>query len=195
MNTEEKIAEHISKLLSPVVLAFIATLCFSIFSPLQNNDPLTIIISVTFGIFFLSFFPAFAVVYNFKKGKIDLWVSDRKTRTPFYFVALTGYIISSIVFSLLDYKAMFVLSVAYIFVTTVIMLLNLVWKVSTHSGGVTGPVTALIHGFGLYAIPLTILIPIVIWARLKLKAHSIMQLIMGVIIAATLTSIVYLLLY
>jgi hypothetical protein len=195
MNKEEKIAENISKILSPVVIAFIATLWFSIFSPLQSHDLLTITTSIILGIFFLSIFPAFAVVYNFKKGKIDLWVSDRKTRTPFYFVALTGYIIASIVFFMLDYKAMFVLSIAYIFVTAVIMLVNLFWKVSTHSGGVTGPVTALIHGFGIYAIPLTALIPIVIWARLKLKAHSLMQLIMGVVIAAFFTSIIYLLLY
>ncbi len=195
MNKEEKIAENISKILSPVVIALIATVWFSISSPLQNHDLLTVATSIMLGIFFLSIFPAFAVVYNYKKGKIDLWVTDRKTRTPFYFVALTGYIIASIVFFMLEYKAMFVLSLAYIFVTTVIMLVNLVWKVSTHSGGVTGPVTALIFGFGIYATPLIVLIPIVIWARLKLKAHSTMQLIMGVIIAATLTSIVYFLVY
>lgn len=195
MKDSEKLPDSISKILSPVVMAFVAVIAFSFYSPLQNKDFITISTSIILGVFFLSIFPAFAVVYKYKKGKVDLWVSDRKTRTPFYFVALTGYIIASAVFFVLDYYAMFILSLAYIFVTTVIMIVNLFWKVSTHSGGVTGPVTALIHGFGLYAIPFTILIPIVIWARLKLKAHSIMQLIMGVVIAAVLTSIVYLSLY
>lgn len=195
MALEEKIADGISKILSPVIIAFLATIIFSIFSPLQNKDLFTIATSIFLGFFFLSVFPAFAVIYNYKKGKVDLWVSDREDRTPFYFIALSGYVIATIVFLLLDYKALFVLSVAYIFVTAVIMLSNLFSKVSTHSGGVTGPVTALVYGFGLNAMPFLVLIPIVIWARLKLKAHSIMQLITGVLIAFFLTFVVYILLY
>ncbi|MEF8879485.1 MAG: hypothetical protein V5A64_03730 [Candidatus Thermoplasmatota archaeon] len=194
MVNKEKIAENISKVFSPVVMAFIPTLLFSLYPQFETQN-FNFWISLASGIFFLSIFPALAVLYYTRKGKIDLWVSDREARSPFYLIAIIGYVLASIVFYYLDYHLMFILSVAYIYVTGVLLLVNLLWKVSTHSGGVTGPITALIYVFGWKATPFLVFIPIVFWARKKLKAHTFSQLIAGVIIAGFTTWIVYVILY
>lgn len=194
MINSKKTSEIISYILSPVGIAFLVTILLSIFAPVDtvNYNPF---LSIILGIFFLCIFPVFSIIYSYKKGSIDIWLSERKTRTPFYMIAIIGYVIGSIVFFYLNYQIMFVLSMAYLAVTLVVMISNFVTKVSSHTAGVAGPITALTFVFGINALPLFILVPIVTWARIKLKAHNYLQLITGIIISILVTSSIYILTY
>lgn len=194
MKNNEKIAETLSVILSPVGVAFISVIIFTFY---PTNFPFSIDLFLNFllAIFFLCIFPIIAILYSYKKGKVDIWVSEQSVRTPFYVVAVIGYIIAIIVFYFLKNFNLFVLSVSYCLVTIAIMFGNYFRKISAHSAGVAGPITAITYNFGILAFPLFILIPLTIWARLKLRAHTLFEVVSGILIATIITFFVYNLLY
>ena len=195
MKNPTKIADVLSKLLSPVVIAALATIIFVLASPIGTGE-LNPFVAIFIGLFFLSIFPASLIIYLCKKGVVDLYVSDRKMRAPLYAVIIGGYIVASAIFFVTDCKIMFVITMAYICTTSVATIANLLTKVSAHSAGAAGPLSALIYVFGISALPLFVLfVPIVTWSRLKLDAHTSTQLIEGIAIALIITFLVYAMLY
>jgi membrane-associated phospholipid phosphatase len=188
--TKKQLADIISYILSPVNNAFYVIIILSIFF-LETTNQLEFIIVFTVAFFFLCIMPVIGILIYTKKGIVDIWVSDQKIRTPFYLVAIGGYGIALVVFYLLDQHEFFVLTLAYFFVTITITLSNLKTKISSHTGGLTGPFTALLYLFGFIALPLFLLLPVIIWARMQLNAHSIGQLLGGAFIGSIVTYITY----
>ena len=86
---------------------------------------------------------------------------------------------------------MFALSMAYVCVTSVVVIFNLFTKISAHGGGIAGPITALFFVFSWNAAPFLILLPIIAWSRIKLKAHTPLQIVAGMIISIIVTFCVY----
>ncbi len=189
MSSSEKIANILSYALSPNVFSFYIILILLFYPPLEHNT--NVFLNLLLSIFFLCLFPIIAIVYSQQKGTIDIWVSNQKDRTFFYIIALVGYVIAAIIFFIIDQKTLFVLSTAYVFVTLVVTISNFSTKVSSHSAGVAGPLTALTLIYGLVLFPIFLLVPVVFWSRLKLKAHSITQLTIGTIIGVVVTFIVF----
>ncbi len=135
------------------------------------------------------------ILYFKRKGTVDIWVSNQNQRLPFYLIAIIGYIIGSIIFYTRGETTLFVLSVAYVGVTSAVTIGNFSTKVSSHSAGVAGPLLAVTLVYGVLALPSFLLLPLVFWSRLKLNAHSFTQLTLGAIIGMIVTFCVYVLLY
>lgn len=180
--------QFLSNALSAPAIAAAVSIAFSLNS--QNFA-----LSTLLGILLLSVFPILPIFYFSRKGATDMEVHERKKRTFFFLMAIAGYILSSAVFYFLNYHSMFFISLAYIFVTTAVMLVNIFWKISVHSAGVAGPTTALVYVFGLGFIPLYILTVLVILVRLKLKAHTLPQLMVGALMAIAITFLTYFFFY
>jgi len=193
MSSSEKIANILSYVLSPNVISFYIILLLLFYPPLDNNS--NVILNLLISIIFLCVFPIIAILYSQQKGTIDIWVSNQKDRTFFYIIALVGYVIASIIFFMIKENTLFVLSVAYFFVTLVVTLGNFSTKVSSHSAGVAGPLTAMTLVYGLFLFPIFLLVPLVFWSRLKLKAHTVTQLTLGTLIGVVVTFIVFYLLF
>lgn len=194
MVQSKTIADILSYLFSPTVFAFYVLIILFLFPPLSspgNNQLLIIIMAVLL----LCVFPIIAILYYFKKGRVDIWVSNQKQRTPFYLAAITGYVLASIFFYLQQETTLFVLSVAYVGVTTAVTLGNFITKVSSHSAGVAGPIAALMYVYGAPALLFVLFLPMVFWSRLKLNAHTFTQLTLGVIIGTGVTLFVYVFLF
>jgi len=181
----------LSIILSPPLIAFYITIIFSLFSP-TSLGYIDIFQSLVIGLTFLVLIPIVSNIY-FNKKIIDNL--KREDRTSPYLTSIGGYIISSAIFWYLNSHAMFVISMAYVFVATTVSIVNIFWKISAHSAGVAGPTTALIYVFGTNLIILYLLTILVIWARFKMKAHNILQLITGAIVAIFITSVIYTLLW
>jgi membrane-associated phospholipid phosphatase len=191
----EKTAERLSLIFSAPSLAFIAALIFTLFSPIGIGPFLTPTASILLGTLFLSVLPIAPIAYYAWKGTIDIDITDRRKRPKFFAMSLVGYSLGAVTFGLLNATSMMVLSLAYIFVTLSVALISLFWKVSVHTTGIAGPVTGLTYVFGWAAAPLYLLLLPIGWARLKLKAHTILQLIAGIIVAFFVTLAVYLVFY
>ena len=65
------------------------------------------------------------------------------------------------------------------------------WKISLHMVGVSGFVTALIFVFGPIAAIGYVALPVVAWARLYRRKHTVPQLIAGALGGAFITALVF----
>ena len=188
------LADFISKFVSPPTIAIVATVSFSLWSPIGLGSlypPLSILLC--FSLF--AFLPFLPVLYFYRKNVVDLYVSKKETRTPFFLIALTLYSFAAILFFATNTKIMFLLALGYTFVTVILLVVNLFWKVSVHSAGVTGPIFALIFVFGIIVIPLSLIILLVSWSRIKLKKHTFRQTLVGTLIPIAVGFVVYPVLY
>jgi len=193
MIPSKKLADILSYVFSPTVFAFYVIAIFLLFPPISY--PENILISLILSIIFLCVFPVVAILYFKRKGTVDIWVSNQNQRLPFYIIAIIGYVIAAVIFYIRNETVLFVLSVAYVGVTLAVTVGNFSTKVSSHSAGVAGPLTAVTLVYGILALPSFLLLPLVFWSRLKLNAHTFTQLTWGTIIGILVTFFVFYVLY
>ena len=188
------LADFVSKFVSPPTIAIVATVSFSLWSPIGLGSlypPFSILLC--FSLF--AFLPFLPVLYFYRKNVVDLYVSKKETRTPFFLIAIALYSFAAIIFFATNTKIMFLLALGYTFVTIILLVVNRFWKVSVHSAGVTGPIFALIFVFGSIVIPLSFIIVLVSWSRIKLKKHTFTQTLVGTLIPIAVGFVVYPVLY
>ena len=110
----------------------------------------------------------------------DMDITDRTKRTLPLFFAICSYLIGFFVLLSMGAPA---LTTALMFVyssnTLIILFINLSWKISIHTMGVAGPTVALTFLFGFSGLLFGLLIPLVMWSRVKLKKHTISQVLAG----------------
>jgi hypothetical protein len=192
--TGHDLANFISIFVAPPTIAIVATISFSLWSPIGLgllSAPHSILLC------FLCFaiFPFLSILYYHRKNADDLYISKRKSRTPFFLIAITSYSFATIIFSATNTKIMFLLALGSLLVSVILMGINLFWKVSIHCAGVTGPIFALIFVFGLNALPLTSIVGLVGWSRIKLKNHTFAQTLVGTLISLTVGLVLFTWLY
>ena len=90
---------------------------------------------------------------------------------------------------------MFLLALGSLVVSVILMGINWYWKVSIHCAGVTGPIFALVYVFGINALPLTPIVGLVGWSRIKLKNHTFAQTLAGTLIALVVGIPIFAILY
>jgi membrane-associated phospholipid phosphatase len=59
------------------------------------------------------------------------------------------------------------------------------WKISTHALGITAPLVAFSVLFGERPDPFYVLIPLLWWSRVYLRAHTVLQVVAGTVLALT----------
>ena len=187
-------ANFISIFVAPPTVAIIATVCFSLWSPIglgSLSAPFTILVC------FLCFalFPFLAILYFKHKKVVDIYVSQRTSRTPFFIIAIASYASAAIIFSVTETRIMFLLALGSLFVSIIAMGINMFWKVSIHCAGVTGPIFALVYVFGVAALPLATIIGLVGWSRIKLKNHTFGQTLAGTLLSLSVGVVLFTTLY
>lgn len=197
-NSQTGIGHHLANFISifvaPPTMAIVATVSFSLWSPI-GLGLLSAPFSILLCFFCFAFVPFLSILYFYRKNAVDLYVSKRETRTPFFLIAITSYSFAAIIFLLTNTKIMFLLALGYITVSIILMVVNLFWKVSVHCAGVTGPIFSLIFVFGINAIPLSLIVGLVGWSRIKLKNHTFAQTLVGTLISLTVGIVEYSILY
>ena len=185
-----ELAALVSKFFSPPIVAIMATVSFSLWSPIGLGllHPSSSIL-ICFSLF--AFLPFLPVLYFYRKNVVDLDISKKEMRTPFFVIAATFYSIAAVIFFATNTTIMLLLASSYAFVTIILLLVNRFWKVSVHSAGVTGPIFALIFVFGFMALPLALMIVLVSWSRIKLKKHTFTQTFAGSLIPIAVGLVLY----
>jgi hypothetical protein len=178
----QDLANFISIFVAPPTMAIVATVSFSLWSPIGLgllSAPYSIILC------FLCFvlFPFLSIIYFYRKKVIDIYISKRNARTPFFLIAIISYSAATLIFFATNTKIMFLLALGSLVVSIILMGINWYWKVSIHAAGVTGPIFALVYVFGINALPLTPIVGLVGWSRIKLKNHTFAQTLAGTLIA------------
>ncbi|MEN3038337.1 MAG: phosphatase PAP2 family protein [Candidatus Kryptonium sp.] len=185
---KRKSAEIISLISAPQIVSFVSFIFISFY--LETNIKMKLISAFT-TISFTSIFPTVFIYYLIYRGKIDHpFVPVREQRTiPYLFAVLSAFIGFLILIYFKSHWLIIASQWCYVLNTLLILVINSRWKISAHSAGLSGPLTILVWIFGYEVIPLFLLIPLVGWSRLYLKAHTLGQVIGGTMLGIFSTSI------
>ncbi len=180
--SSHKLARFISTLFVPPSFTIII---FAIFAFVLESEPIkqgvTIFTALVFG--FIAPIVLFLILRN--KGKLtDQDASIKEERTLPFLIAIIFYLIGLWVLIKYDLN---IISIAfwfcYISNTVITIFINKFWKISAHAMGAAGPFAAVVFAFGwigLFMLPIVLLVG---WSRIKLKCHTLTQVIAGILLA------------
>ena len=145
------------------------------------------------GLLFYAIAPVLSLFYLYLSGRIsDFDMSDRIERSRAFLTFVIIDLAAAIVLTL-AHAAVQLVAIAWgLFTATVaIMIITRWWKISTHAFGITGPFAVMYVLFGLAPLPYVIIVPLVWWARVYLRAHTASQVFAGAVLAVASTIIVF----
>ncbi|MFC1907984.1 phosphatidic acid phosphatase [Chloroflexota bacterium] len=180
---KKRIANLISNVTNPFLMSLVLILLLSF--KLTSNIPDAVrwsLISIA-----VSILPVFLIiVYLVRSGRLDtIFTNVRGQRTKIYLLASACIGIGCVILCYLGAPSMLVATfVAGFSGLIVFMCINLFWKISLHTAFITASVIALIILYGPIVTVTAVLIPLVGWAKIELKHHSLTQTATGALIAA-----------
>ena len=176
-----KALRYLSHLLSaPVVAAPI----FVVLAYLTSATILQVAVCLVFA----TLVPIVGIIGFAKLATLDYDIPERDARAKPFFIAIVSYIFGFILS--VDLRAPVLLSglmFAYSINTFVMFLITLSWKISVHAAGITGPLSVLIFKLGIAWAPLYAIVLPVGFMRIRLKQHSLSQVIAGAVLSALIT--------
>jgi len=187
--TEKKrLAQTFSLVLQPTVVAILLYLVVSFRFATGWRAWLFFLI----GLLFVSIFPILLILFLTKKGKVsDPDLSQRQERFFPYLMICGSYLLALIIFLLIAAPLpLIAITCCYLGVTFGGAIVSLFWKISLHSAGVAGPVTALVMIVSPYWAFLYLLLLPLGWARIYLGKHNLYQIIAGSVMSIMITFII-----
>jgi len=170
------VARTVSDILSPAVMA-IPCLLLGVWA---SDVPGTYRFALLY--FFVAVpLPVLYVLWMVKSGRVtDFHLPERRDRIgPFVLSILSGVAATA----LLIYFGAPTIFVAPVVTaqtqTLALLLVTLAWQISIHTATTAGLVTFAILALGSEASILALLVPLVAWARIYLKRHTVAQTVAG----------------
>jgi len=125
------------------------------------------------------------------------WVSDmemtqRSERPRFILISLSSDVLALLVLLFLHGPHLLSVIVLTYFCLAITMLtISRFWKISLHMAGVGGFSTALLYVFGIPMLWVFLSLPLVAWARLHRRKHTLAQLVTGAIAGILVTILTF----
>ena len=137
------------------------------------------------GLLFFAVAPVLCIFYLYLTGRIsDFDMSDRMERRRAMLTFVVTYLLAAIFLTLVRAPVQLIaITWGYLGAATAIMVITRWWKISTHAFGITGPFAALFLLFNLQPLPYVVIVPMVWWARVYLRSHTIVQVLAGAAVA------------
>jgi membrane-associated phospholipid phosphatase len=188
---QRRVWRDLARILSTIFNPFLTALAlFVILALIGAKNTLDFWRLLFVSTFFTSLGPMLYVFWLYATDRIsDLDMSVRVERemvfTAFVIFDLCG---AAALWILQAPRLMIAAMLGYLVSTLVVQYITRYWKISTHALGITAPLVALTLLYGRQPLPFMILIPMVCWARVYLKAHTVMQVIAGAGLAIVTTA-------
>ena len=134
--------------------------------------------------------PTIYIIYLVRKGMVtDFHLNIREERKkPFLLMTANTAVVFLIMLLLGAPKLILIVIATAILQLLFMLLITLRWKISGHCTAVSGLVVLALALFGENLLPLTLLIPLVAWSRIRLKRHTLAQTIAGSFMGALIVS-------
>ncbi len=186
----EKFAKALSRIFdgSHISIPVFIIICLAII-----KNPLSALGWAFLCILFGTLIPYLYIFFLFKKNVIDdMHVPNKENRIKPLIVTIVCYVIGYFVLYILK-AHIFLRSifVASIIITIILTAITYFWKISFHTSWVTFVTITYYVLFGKWMLTLLLLTILVGWARVKIKRHTILQVILGAAISAIVTLFVY----
>ena len=131
---------------------------------------------------FTSIGPMLYVLWLYSTDRIaDLDMSVRSERERVFWTFIVFYAMGTLVLYLIDAPRLLIATMGgYAAASLIVGYITRFWKISTHALGISAPLVALVYLYGQQPLPFVVLIPIVCWSRVYLRAHTVAQVVAGV---------------
>ncbi len=142
---------------------------------------------------FVSIIPFMYIFLLYHKKKIyDLHLPNRENRIKPLVVTIISYVMGFFILYVLD-APVFLRSIFAVSIVTMLILTTITyfWKISFHTSWITVVSITFFILFGGWMLLLLVLIPFIGWARVRIKRHTIPQVILGSIISAISSLFIY----
>ncbi len=186
-----RIWRDLARILSTIFNPFLTALAlFVILADVSAANTLDFWRLLFLSTFFTSIGPMLYVFWLYGTGRIsDLDMSVRRERemvfSAFVIFDLCG---AAALWFTHAPRLLVAAMLGYLVSTLIVQYITRYWKISTHALGITAPLVALTLLYGRQPLPFLILIPMVCWARIYLKAHTVMQVVAGAALALATTA-------
>jgi membrane-associated phospholipid phosphatase len=187
LKSEKRFAKFISSLSQPPLISIptFAVINYYLMGGLYSSIGITFICFI-----FAAFLPVITSLIIINKMKIDIDITDRSKRTLPLSFAVFSYIIGFFVLYFLGAPAITTALMFIYFTNTLLTIfINFSWKISIHAIGIAGPTAALIYTFGIPGVIFGLMIPLVMWSRVKLKKHTVSQVMAGAVLGLIVTTV------
>jgi len=130
---------------------------------------------------FTSLLPMLYVFWLYASDRIsDLDMSQRRERESVFSAFTLAYTLGLIVLWAAHAPMLMLAALAgYAVSGAMIQVITRYWKISTHALAISGAMTVIVFLDGRSPLPFLVLIPMVGWARVYLRAHTLAQVIGG----------------
>lgn len=186
----EKLAKRLSDIFNPY---YASAPFFLIVVAGSSPDFAAGIVYFFITVLFFSVLPVWDIHRRIKFGLVtDAHISRREDRIkPFLFslgCAVAGLATIHAIGAPVQIQAV---SWTVVLTGAVITAITAFWKISLHAAAISSIVVALVALYGPYMLLTSILVPVVAWARLTLKKHSVGQILAGISIAVVIAVAVF----
>jgi membrane-associated phospholipid phosphatase len=181
------LARSLSTIFNPFLTAFAL---FAILAHIGAKETLDFWRLLFVSTFFVSLGPMLYVFWLYATDRIsDLDMSVREQREMVFsaFVIFDALGVAAL-WLMHAPRLMIAAMLGYLASTLIVQYITRYWKISTHAIGITAPLAALTLLYGRQPLPFLVLVPMVCWARVYLKAHSLMQVLAGAALAVATTA-------
>lgn len=177
-NNDKAIARWISHIMSPhiVGIVLVSAMAFQF-----SDDPRSIGLWLALVIPLLVVPPLIYLLWLVHRGTIeDIYMPNRKTRLR-PLAVLMVWLLGCL--GLIRYWEAPPVVESFVLAATILVgilsLVTLFWKISFHGAAISAAATTTVLVAGSYAWPVVLLVPLVGWARVRLKRHTLRQVIYG----------------
>jgi len=180
-----RVLVDIARIFSTVCNPFVtAIVLYAILAHAYARDTRTFWLWLFLSAFFSSIGPMLYVLWLYWTDRIsDLDMSQRRERETVFSVFVLSYFVGTISLYCVHAPPILVASMAgYTAAAFVVQSITRFWKISTHALGITAPLVALVVLYGQQPLPFAVLIPLVGWSRVYLKAHTTLQVVAGTLL-------------
>ena len=177
-----RVLNDVARIFSTVLNPFLTALAlFVIVAHQESKDTPTFWFLLFTSTFFTSIGPMLYVLWLYATDRIsDLDMSVRSERERVFFIFVVFYFVGTLVLLAVHAPAPLTASMAgYTGAALVTQYITRYWKISTHALGISAPLVVLIYLYHLQPLPFLVLIPIVGWSRVWLRAHTVLQVVAG----------------
>jgi len=181
----DKIAEFLGVALGPHVWLPGLFLAIIFNSGLTEQElkivfPIILLLQVVIPLFYLILAP--------KLNWVEKWdMEDKEERRPIFLLIITLTLISSGVIFFYGNQVLLQLNIIILTLILILFIITYFWKISLHISMNTAGVILLNYLYHWHWWWFFITIPLIFWARLRLKKHTSAQLFAGLIISAAVT--------
>jgi membrane-associated phospholipid phosphatase len=185
-----RVWRDLARILSTIFNPFLTALAlFVILAGITARDTVDFWRLLFLSTFFTSIGPMIYVFWLYASDRIsDLDMSVRREREMVFSAFVVFYLAGAAALWIAHAPKLLVAAMLGYFASTLIVgYITRYWKISTHALGITAPLVALTMLYGRGPLPFLILIPMICWARVYLKAHTVLQVLAGAALATVTT--------